>query len=169
MLSLHSSVAAGSPASDFGAVAQLARAPALQAGRRGFESHQLHNWTTWSARKPQAPGLRSFGAVRKLPSGGAGDALAPRDAQAHHVLDEGRRQSMVGDNRGRSPPKRWPGPNRSLQGHVHLMVARRTRHSGGASQRSSPRRSRPPLPRALLFRLRRRRVGRVPSVRRSGR
>ncbi len=25
-----------------GAVAQLARAPALQAGGRGFESHQLH-------------------------------------------------------------------------------------------------------------------------------
>ena len=30
------------PSVDLGAVAQLARAPALQAGGRGFESHQLH-------------------------------------------------------------------------------------------------------------------------------
>ena len=28
---------------DFGDVAQLARAPALQAGGRGFESHRLHH------------------------------------------------------------------------------------------------------------------------------
>ena len=31
---------------DFGDVAQLARAPALQAGGRGFESHRLHDMSS---------------------------------------------------------------------------------------------------------------------------
>jgi hypothetical protein len=39
----------GSPDTDpnFGDVAQLARAPALQAGGRGFESHHLHHCFPW--------------------------------------------------------------------------------------------------------------------------
>ena len=28
----------------YGVIAQLARAPALQAGGRGFDSHWLHSW-----------------------------------------------------------------------------------------------------------------------------
>ena len=62
-----------------GAVAQLARAPALQAGGRGFDSHQLHSVSPvhvgspavmWVLGPSVATNLRAEGAPRPLGSAG---------------------------------------------------------------------------------------------------
>ena len=58
-----------------GAVAQLARAPALQAGGRGFESHQLHELLSLD-------GVGRLGATRGLPPVYTG-RLRTRDPELH--------------------------------------------------------------------------------------
>src|SRR3954453_20464062 len=65
----------------FGDVAQLARAPALQAGGRGFESHRLHH--------ENAGPIGTLGPLRALVAGGGGflgRAVVERLASGSHQV-----------------------------------------------------------------------------------